>query len=170
MSSKVERYVDAVRTVRGIERAINDEGPTPGRDEARLRAKREELAAYKALTGGELGRARRILAGATTAVLAGALLAGCATMAFGPIERMVTTAEADAYCRPRVRGDELAKVMHGCWIPRENTIVADSPWVLAHERRHADGWDHRGACHSTEAHPDGLTLDGKACEWFRVTR
>lgn len=60
--TRIEAYVEAVRTVRGIERAIDHEGHTPGRDEARLKAKRAELIAYKALTGGDLGKARRRLA------------------------------------------------------------------------------------------------------------
>ena len=62
-ATKIAAYVEAVRTVRGIERAIDDEGHTPERDKARLAAKREELRAYKELKGGELGKARRILEG-----------------------------------------------------------------------------------------------------------
>lgn len=95
------------------------------------------------------------------------LLSGCATMQFGAMERLVTTAEADAYCRPRVSVHELGPVVHGCWLAHENMIVADSPAVLHHEQKHAAGWDHSGPCHSTDVYPDGLTLDGKPCVWFR---
>ena len=110
-----------------------------------------------------------IAGGALLAALAiGALfLIGCATMRFGPTERLVSTAEADAYCRPRVRAENLGPVMHGCWVPRENMIVADSPYVLAHERRHAAGWEHRGECHASAQHPDGVRLDGRPCDWYR---
>jgi hypothetical protein len=29
------------------------------------------------------------------------------------------------------------------------------------------GWEHRGPCHSSEAHPDGLKPNGSPCEWYR---
>ena len=41
------------------------------------------------------------------------------------------------------------------------------PEVLAHELRHADGWEHHGACHSSKAVPDGVKLDGTPCDWYR---
>lgn len=103
-------------------------------------------------------------------LVACALLTGCATMRFGPTERLVSTAEADAYCRPRLRaaGVDTGPIIYGCWVPRENVIVADSPAVLAHERRHAEGWEHHGPCHSSPAHPDGVKLDGTPCDWYRA--
>jgi hypothetical protein len=101
-------------------------------------------------------------------------LAGCASMlptqtVNGVAVYVRDTKTVDAYCRPRVRAENLGPRMYGCYIRAENTImvVPDRPWGLAHELRHADGWEHHGACHSSQEHPDGLKPDGMPCDWYR---
>lgn len=75
----------------------------------------------------------------------------------------------DDYCRPRVRVSDRGPRMYGCYIPADRTImVAEGhPAVLAHELKHAQGWEHVGPCHSTVENPNGTKPDGSPCEWFR---
>jgi hypothetical protein len=102
------------------------------------------------------------------------LLAGCAGMLPNQTVDGVAVYIRDAqyvdnYCRPRVRGSDRGPRMYGCYIAQDRTImVAEGhPAVLAHELRHAQGWDHVRPCHSTVENPNGTRLDGSPCEWFR---
>lgn len=102
------------------------------------------------------------------------LLVGCASMLPDKMVDGVAVYIRDAktvddYCRPRVRVSDRGPRMYGCYIPADRIImVAEGhPAVLAHEIRHAQGWDHVGTCHSTDANPNGTRLDGSPCEWFR---
>ncbi len=63
---KITTYVDAVHGLRALQQAETDEGKTPGRTAAIAAAKTAVGLALRALTGGELGQARRILAPNTT--------------------------------------------------------------------------------------------------------
>lgn len=106
-------------------------------------------------------------------VLAG-LLAGCAsalpTQTVNGIAVYVRDrATVEAFCYNRLRPADRAPRVYGCYSKAESIIMVEEghPEVLAHELRHARGWDHRGPCHSTREHPDGLTLTGTPCEWFR---
>lgn len=78
-------------------------------------------------------------------------------------------AEVQSYCTPRVKPEQRGPHMFGCYVPRERTIVYETGYteVRDHELRHAQGWDHVGACHSSKANPDGLTPAGQPCQWYR---
>lgn len=103
------------------------------------------------------------------------LLSGCAGMLPNQTVDGVAVYIRDAkyvdnYCRPRVRPADRGPRMYGCYIAQDRTImvVEGHPAVLAHELRHAQGWDHVGSCHSTVENPNGMRADGKTpCEWFR---
>jgi hypothetical protein len=110
------------------------------------------------------------------AFLACALFAvSCASGAFRVVDGITVyerpAGEVERYCYGRLRQEQLtgAKRIYGCYVSRERTIVVEQghPEVLAHELKHAQGWDHTGPCHSTVAHLDGLKLDGTPCVWFR---
>ena len=58
-------YLDAVRGRDAIRRAIAEESPTPGRQHTLLEAEARGKLAYGKLTGGEIGRLRLILGGAS---------------------------------------------------------------------------------------------------------
>jgi hypothetical protein len=103
-----------------------------------------------------------------------AILAGCASMLPNQVIDGIAVyirdgATVDNYCRPRVRPADRGPRMYGCYIAADRTImVAEGhPAVLAHELKHAQGWDHVGVCHSTVENPNGVRLDGTPCEWFR---
>lgn len=104
------------------------------------------------------------------------LLAGCA----GMLPTQVTdngiavyvrpAAEVATYCYSRIRPEDRAQPhIYGCYVPQDRMILVEEghPAVLAHELRHAQGWNHRGACHSSERYPDGRKPDGSPCEWYR---
>ena len=103
------------------------------------------------------------------------LLAGCASMM--PTQMIDGVAvyirdakTVDDYCRPRLPAEQRnAPVVYGCHVARDRTVMVREgyPAVLAHELRHAQGWDHVGSCHSTVENPNGVKLDGSPCEWFR---
>lgn len=59
----VEAFVEASRTVNALKAAEKEEGTTPSRSAAITRAKAEQMDIYAQLRGGDLGKARRILAG-----------------------------------------------------------------------------------------------------------
>jgi hypothetical protein len=107
-------------------------------------------------------------------VLASLLLAGCASS----IPRMVDgiaiyerpRATVEAYCYNRLSYEERQQDrVFGCYNAREHLLMVEEghPEVLAHELRHAQGWQHRGPCHSTIAQPDGIKPDGRPCAWYR---
>jgi hypothetical protein len=77
-----------------------------------------------------------------------------------------------AYCYSRLSAEERNQPhIYGCYTTGEMIMVEEGhPEVLAHELRHAQGWEHRGPCHSSEAHPDGLKPDGSPCDWYRSGR
>jgi hypothetical protein len=107
-------------------------------------------------------------------VSAFALLVGCASMAptqmvDGVAVYVRDRATVDTYCRYRIRSEDRQPHIYGCWVPADRMIMVEDghPAVLAHELRHAQGWNHRGACHSTEADPNGRKPDGTPCEWYR---
>jgi hypothetical protein len=106
------------------------------------------------------------------------LLTGCASMLptqtiDGIAIYIRDAATVDTYCRAHTAADQSipGRQMGGCYVRQDRTImVAEGPRqeiVLAHELRHAQGWNHRGPCHSTEVYPDGLKPDGTPCEWYR---
>jgi len=102
-------------------------------------------------------------------------LAGCASMAPTQVIDGVSVyvrpaSDVATYCYGRVRPEDRAQPhLYGCWVPADHIIMVEAghPAVLAHELRHAQGWDHRGACHSSEQRPDGLKPDGTPCDWYR---
>lgn len=57
----IEAYMDAWRTVRGLEQANQDEGRTPERDRALKEAKAMLSERTRPMTGGMLGEAKRRL-------------------------------------------------------------------------------------------------------------
>jgi hypothetical protein len=59
----IEAFVEATRTVNALKAAEQDEGKTLERSAAITRAKAEQMDIYTQLRGGDLGKARRILAG-----------------------------------------------------------------------------------------------------------
>ena len=74
------------------------------------------------------------------------------------------------YCYGRIRAVDRAQPhIYGCYVPGDRLIMVEEghPEVLAHELKHAQGWEHRGACHSSKAHPDGLKPDGTSCDWYK---
>lgn len=120
------------------------------------------------------------IAAALAALLALAFLAGCAGVM--PTQTVNGVAvyvrpddEVTRYCYNRVRPEDRAVAdlpggrIFGCYVPAERTIVVAEghPEVLAHELRHAAGWNHRGPCHSTREYPDGRKPDGSPCEWYQ---
>ena len=103
-----------------------------------------------------------------------ALLAGCATaLPTETINGMPVyvrpRSTVEAFCYNLLRAADRAPHIYGCFARQENIIMVEAghPEVLAHELRHADGWDHKGPCHSSREHPDGVKLDGTPCEWYR---
>lgn len=62
-ADKVDRYVDASREVAAWQRTIETEGETPMRVYALKVAKARRSEYERTLTGGELGKARRIIEG-----------------------------------------------------------------------------------------------------------
>lgn len=107
-------------------------------------------------------------------LLACFVLVGCASMlptqmVDGVAVYIRDVKTVDDYCRPRIRPADRAPRIYGCYVARDRIVmVAEGyPAVLAHELRHAQGWDHTGACHSTVENPNGVRLDGTPCEWFR---
>ena len=88
----------------------------------------------------------------------------------------------EAYCKQHVKAEHQVELsmgrtapLRGCWVSADRLImvVPDNPAILAHELRHAQGWDHIGPCHSrnwavgtgqpVDIKPDGVT----PCEWYR---
>lgn len=61
-ADKIDRYVDATREVSAWERIIREEGPTAERAECLKSAKARRSEYERTLTGGDLGKARRMLA------------------------------------------------------------------------------------------------------------
>jgi hypothetical protein len=59
--TNVEAYVESVKAKRAIEQAIKDEGRTPSRDSALLKAKNDAINAYGKLSGREAWLADRML-------------------------------------------------------------------------------------------------------------
>ncbi len=105
------------------------------------------------------------------------LLGGCASMS--PTQTIDGIAvyvrprgTVEAYCYNRIRPADRAPHVYGCYIKQDNIIMVEEghPAVLAHELKHAQGWDHAGPCHSSEAFPDGRKLDGSPCDWHRSGR
>ena len=74
----------------------------------------------------------------------------------------VPRSTVEAFCYNLLRAADRAPHIYGCFARQENIIMVEAghPEVLAHELRHADGWDHKGPCHSSREHPDGVKLDG----------
>ena len=106
-----------------------------------------------------------------TAVL---LLAGCASlptqMVNGVAVYVRPAAEVAQFCYGRVDAETRSQPhIYGCYARGERIIMVEEgrSEVLAHELRHAQGWEHRGPCHSSPVYPDGLKPDGSACEWYR---
>jgi hypothetical protein len=60
---RVARYVEALRALGALKRALADDGPTPGRLAALQDATAAVRHARAALRGGEIQRAERIAAG-----------------------------------------------------------------------------------------------------------
>ncbi len=58
--TKIETYLEARRELAALRRAEADEGKTPARTRAILLARAAVAEAERALTGGELARARRL--------------------------------------------------------------------------------------------------------------
>ena len=79
-----------------------------------------------------------------------------------------TVHDIEGAVRPSSRASRPPHI-YGCFARSEHIIMVEAghPDVLAHELRHANGWEHRGPCHSSEAHPDGLKPNGSPCEWYR---
>lgn len=110
-----------------------------------------------------------------TMALAALALAGCATMAPTQVTEngiavyVRDRATVEAYCYTRIRPEDRQPHVYGCYVPNDRIIMVEDghPEVLAHELKHSQGWQHRGACHSTRQHPDGLKPDGTPCEWYR---
>lgn len=107
-------------------------------------------------------------------LLALVLFAGCATVRPTQVVNGIAVyvqprATVEAFCYNRLRPADRAPRIYGCYARSEGIIMVEDghPEVLAHELRHAQGWDHRGPCHSSREHPDGLTMAGTPCEWFR---
>jgi hypothetical protein len=109
-------------------------------------------------------------------VLLALLLTGCAGMVptqtvNGVPVYVRPAAEVAAYCYSRLSAEERAQPhIYGCYTRGAGAMIMveeGHPAVLAHELRHAQGWEHRGPCHSSEAHPDGLKPNGSPCEWYR---
>jgi len=62
-SVRVDRYVDAVRTLRALEQAERDEGTTEGRTRAIQLARDRARELRRPLRGGDCGLAERLLKG-----------------------------------------------------------------------------------------------------------
>lgn len=60
---KVDTYVDAVRGLRALEQALEEEGPTPARSTALAQARIDVALAHRKLHGREVWLAGRLLAG-----------------------------------------------------------------------------------------------------------
>jgi hypothetical protein len=58
----IEAYVDATRTVNALRVAEQEEGKTPSRSAAITKAIAEQVSILRQMNGGDLGKARRILA------------------------------------------------------------------------------------------------------------
>jgi len=109
-----------------------------------------------------------------TLFLSALLLTGCASLPTQTVNGVAVyvrpAAEVAQFCYGRVDAETRSQPhIYGCFARSEHIIMvqADHPDVLAHELRHANGWEHRGPCHSSEAHPDGLKPNGSPCEWYR---
>jgi hypothetical protein len=84
--------------------------------------------------------------------------------------------EVEAYCYSRIRASDRQPHIYGCYVKGDRIIMAEAGTrpdgsteadTIAHELRHADGWDHRGPCHSLPGNANGIKPDGTPCEWFR---
>jgi len=62
-SARVDRYVDAVRTLRALEQAERDDGKTEERTRAIKQARDRAVELRRPLRGGDCGLAERILDG-----------------------------------------------------------------------------------------------------------
>ena len=62
-ATKIDEYVDAVKARDGLKRAIDLEGETPDRVAIYEKAKIQVIEKMRAMSGGDIGKARRILAG-----------------------------------------------------------------------------------------------------------
>jgi hypothetical protein len=109
-----------------------------------------------------------------TLFLSALLLTGCASLPTQTVNGVAVhvrpATEVAQFCYGRVDAETRSQPhLYGCYARGERIILVEEgqPAVLAHELRHANGWEHRGPCHSSEAHPDGVKPDGTPCEWYR---
>ncbi len=99
---------------------------------------------------------------------------GCASLPTQTVDGVAvyerSADEVARYCYGKLSVEErMQPHIYGCYVHSDRLIMVEAGHleVLAHERRHAQGWLHRGPCHSTRAQPDGVKPDGSPCEWYR---